>query len=257
MSVWRRPGGWLFLLWTSVVAAAPQQTLLQRVDFRQQPGAQVADATQWRDARGRTRALKSVQDGRPMLLVLSWFGCEGLCPVLLENLRAAQSSLGLPVDDYRIVAVSIDPEEGPEDGSNMAHHLSPRGTAELSNWAFLTGTHAAITRLSDSVGFDYVYDAQRDRFAHPAGLVVIAPDGKINRYLLGLRPSARDLRLALVAASEGRLGSVLQKTLLRCYHFDPETGQYNLAVMRLLQVLGVVFLFALAVMLVYLQRRRA
>ena len=233
----------------------PEEKLLEEVAFRQRLGEPVAIATHWLDAGGQTLSLAEVQNDKAMVLVLSWFDCEGLCPVLLQNLQKAQASLELPLSDYRVVAVSIDPGEGREDSRKLYRHLALRNKAALKNWTLLTGDGDAIAALSDSIGFDYRYDAQRDRFAHPAGLVVVSPAGKISAYLLGLRPSARDLQMALVAAGEGKVGSLAQRALLRCYHFDPQTGQYNLAVLRLLQGLGLLWIVGMLIGGVLLWRR--
>jgi protein SCO1/2 len=245
------------LLLSSALQALPQDSLLENVTFHQYPGDKVALKSEWKNEMARPMNIAAFQEAKPMLLVLAWYECEGLCPVLLQNLLDALRAQSIPSQDYRVVVVSIDPGENPATARKMRQHLELRAGGKLSNWAFLTGNETAIAQMSESVGFESSYDVKRDRYAHPAGVVVVSPDGEINRYLLGLRPSPNDVKLALVAAGEGRVGSVVHKILLRCYHFDPETGQYNLAVLRLLQILGVAFLLLLVAGFIYLQRRRS
>jgi protein SCO1/2 len=107
------------------------------------------------------------------------------------------------------------------------------------------------------VGFQYAYDQQDDRYAHPAGVVVVSPGGRINRYLFGLKPNTPDLKLGLLDASQGKLGSAVDQVVLRCYRFSPDSGQYNLAVVRLIQVVGSVFVVIMFGVIIWLWRREA
>ena len=124
-------------------------------------------------------------------------------------------------------------------------------------WHILTGQPDAIDRLTRAVGFNYVYDAEEDDFAHPAGVVVLTPAGRISRYLYGIDFSATDLRLALVDAAAQRIGSIVDQVLLVCYHYDALTGRYTPFVLRLLQVGGAAGALVIAGWIAWLWRTDA
>ena len=144
--------------------------------------------------------------------------------------------------------VSFDPREKPgTGGAGRRPNISQRydRPAAADGWHFLTGEPPSIERLTKAAGFRYTWDEETQQFAHPAGIVVLTPDGRLARYLFGLEYGPRDLRLALVEASEGRIGTAVDAALLYCYHYDPMTGRYGLVVMRVLRVAGAATVLAL------------
>jgi protein SCO1/2 len=178
-----------------------------------------------------------------------------------QMLRAMASTFGVlsmdPGQDFEIVAVSIDPREGPEAAARRKIEVIERyGRPEAAGgWHFLTGETAAIDRVAGAAGFRYAWDEDTQQYAHPAGIVVLTPDGRLARYLFGLEYGPRDLRLALIEASEGAVGSAVDAILLYCYHYDPMTGRYGLVVMRLLRVAGVATVLAIGAFIVVMLRR--
>lgn len=235
--------------------AATQQDRLDSVAFEQRIGKPLATEGQFLNADAEPLSLTALADDRPMILVMSWFNCPDLCPMVLDHLAAATQELGFPESGYQVAVVSIAPDETPTDAKQLHLQLRQRQGETVAGWQFLSGGAGAIEATAQSVGFNYSYDAERDRYAHPAGLVVIAPGGTISRYLFDIRPGLPDLKLALMEAAQGSLGSPAEQILLRCYRFDPETGQYNLAVIRLLQVVGGAFVGGLGVLIFYLRVR--
>ncbi|WP_250461802.1 SCO family protein [Microbulbifer litoralis] len=231
----------------------PQQAVLDSVRFDQKIGAVLPPDTPFRNARGERVELTALAGERPLVLLLVWYDCPHLCPTLLEQLAKAAAALPFDPGDYSVALVGIDPRATPTDAADLARRLRERHGRTVDGWAVLTGTEKNIGTLADRIGFHYTYDARRDSYAHPAGLVVVAPGGTVSHYLL--RIESRDLRLALLEAGRGKLGSPVDQLLLRCYQFDPQGGRYNLAVMRLLQGAGAVSVVALAAMLVGLRRR--
>ncbi|WP_308364934.1 MULTISPECIES: SCO family protein [unclassified Microbulbifer] len=244
------------LLLLPVLAAEAQPTAektLDAVAFNQRIGAPLP-TTAFRNANGEAMTLTALAEQGPLILVLSWFECPHLCPMVLDQLAGAAADLPFAAGDYRVAVVSIDPRETPAQAAQLARRLRERHGQIVSSWQLLTGGAAAVDTLADAVGFQYAYDAERDSYAHPAGLVVVATGGLVSRYLLRIERGQPDLRLALVDAGRGKLGSPVDQLLLRCYHFDPDTGRYSVAVMRLLQFGGGLSLFALGGLVIGLRR---
>lgn len=233
----------------------PQQKIIDRVAFKQNIGEKLPTDIVFRNARGKPVELASLAPQRPVILLLAWFDCPHLCPTLLDQLAKATAALPFAASDYRVALVGIDPRATPADAAALTQRLRDRHGHIVDDWAVLTGTEKAIRSLAGRIGFHYSYDAQRDRYAHPAGLVVVAPGGTVSHYLLRIDAEQPDLRLALIDAGRGKLGSAVDRLLLRCYQFDPHSGRYNLAVIRLLQGAGALSVIALAVFLVRLRRR--
>jgi len=122
-------------------------------------------------------------------------------------------------------------------------------------WHFLTGSRDSIARLTQAVGFRYVYDPERNQFAHAAGMVILTPEGRVSRYILGVEFPARDIRLGLVESSHGKLGNVVDQALLYCFHYDPAVGRYSAATLNILRVSAVATVMALALLIAFLRRR--
>lgn len=248
----------LLVLLAGVVVGARGQTEqnLNTASFRQNIGESLPDV-RFTDRFGESVALGQLAADRPVVLVMSWFECPHLCPMVLNNLAKTINQLPFGTEGFRVVVVSIDPEETPDTAQALVDRLQQRHAGIPGDWTFLTGNPTAIDSLADAVGFRYAYDEQRDSYAHPAGLVVVSPGGTVNRYLFGARPEAPDLRLALLEAADGELGSAIDQVVLRCYRFDVDSGRYNLAVMRLVQAAGGTFLITLVLLIWWMRRRNS
>lgn len=249
---------WLLALLLPVMAATAhtnQEAILASVGFDQRIGAGIPAAAVFVDADGTSVPLTDLADGQPLLLVMSWFDCPNLCPMLLDGLASTTDELPFATDTYRVAVVSIAPNEGADAADALRERLRGQYGPTVANWSFLTGSPPAIDALAEATGFRYAYDADSERYAHAAGIVVISPKGRINRYLFGMRPDPGDLRLALTEAGQGALGGPVEGILLRCYRFNPQTGTYNLAVMDLLRVGGSGSFLALAGLVLWLKRR--
>jgi protein SCO1/2 len=168
---------------------------------------------------------------RPVILTLNYFHCQNLCPLELDGLMSGLNGIAFTLgQEFTLVTVSIDPREGPADAVDIKGRTLrgyDRADAGESGWHVLTGDQTAIDRLTQSVGFNYAYDPLQDDYAHPAGVMVLTPSGQISKYLYGLDFSANDLRLALVDAGSEHIGTLLDRALLVCYHYDPLTGRYT------------------------------
>jgi protein SCO1/2 len=181
-----------------------------------------------------------------------------LCPLTLNGISSALKALPFtPGKDFEIVVVSFDPRDTPESAfaKKQAHlaHWSAQSTA--AGWHFLTADEAAIRELTSAAGFTYQWDEATGQFAHVSGLLTLTPDGRLARYFYGVEYSPKELRLALVESSQGRIGSKVEELLLYCFHYDPAVGRYGWAVMTLVR-LGGALTVAFMLGFIVLMRRR-
>ena len=218
----------------------------QEIGFDQRLGAQVPLDLALRDEDGREVRLAQLFGERPVVIALVYYECPMLCTLVLNGMVRSFRALSLDLGvDYDVVTVSIDARETPELAARKkAEYLATYGAGEpsaaaVAGWHFLTGDQAAIDALASTLGFRYAYDPQSDEFAHASGIVVATPQGQLSRYLYGVEYITRDLRLALVEASHGRVGNLIDQVLLLCYHYDPATGQYGFAVLTAIRTGGI------------------
>ena len=233
-------------------APATPKELARQVSLQQRLGDQVPLDLKFRDSNGRTVALWELVHDRPVVLSLVYFRCPMLCTQVLNGLLKSSNSVPLQIGkDYDILSVSIDPLETPDQAADkkeryVSHYR--RGGAE-QGWHFLTGDEQSIKRLADAVGYHYVYDPRSQQYAHPSGVIVLTPDGRIARYFYGIEYPPRDLRLGLVESSAGKIGTAVDQILLLCFHYDPATGKYGLVISRVLQAAGTATATALGIFL--------
>jgi protein SCO1 len=226
---------------------------LATVGFDQRLGDRVPLDLVFRDEGGASVRLGDYfLPNKPVILSLNYFHCQNLCPLELDGLMNGLNGVPFTLgQEFTLVTVSIDAREGPSDAADIkartlrGYDKAAEGT---DGWHVLTGDQTSIDRLTQAVGFNYAYDPLQDDYAHPAGVVVLTPSGTVSRYLYGLDFSANDVRLALVDASSEHVGTLLDRALLVCYHYDPLTGRYTpiaLNVVRGGAVLGLVALVGL------------
>ncbi len=195
---------------------------------------------------GKTVPFSSFFDGRrPVALVLSYYGCPMLCGLVLNATRdSLQKSDWLPGDQYRVVTISIDPKETFDLARDKKKSIIEASTkpafraAAPSGWNFLVGKAGSERRLADSVGFHYKWDKEENQWAHGAAIFILSPKGKLSRVFFGLDFPPRDLKLALLEASEGKVGTIAEKLLLFCYHYDPKGNKYAILASRLVSLGG-------------------
>jgi protein SCO1/2 len=244
---------------STVAANRPSlPAILRDVGIDQNLNGQVPLDLSFADEEGRAAALSEVMgEGKPVVLALVYYQCPMLCTQVLNGLTTALRALTLePGKDFTILTVSFDPSETTAlAAAKKAMYLDQYGKPGAADgWRFLTGSAPSIAALTSAVGFRYAYDAQAQQFAHASGLVVLTPEGRIARYFFGVEYSPRDLRLALVEASENRIGTPVDKLLLYCYRYDPATGKYGAVVMNMVRVGGLVTVVTLAGFLLVMLR---
>jgi protein SCO1/2 len=259
------------LSWASIASAQPsaplsvpppsavmQIPILKEVGLDQKLDAQVPLDLKFSDEQGREVTLGSLFGHRPVVLALVYYECPMLCTEVLNGLVSALQTIAFNAgNEFDIVAVSFDPGETPAlAAQKKALYVKRYGRPGAeTGMHFLTGREDAIHALTSAVGFRYQYDPSTDQFAHTAVLTVLTPAGHVSRYLYGIEYQPRNLRLALVEAADGKIGTAVDKALLYCYHYDPETGKYGLAIMNLVR-LGGIMTVAAAVSFIVLNLRR-
>ncbi len=251
-------------LCAAMTAGAAPKTLTPdevtaKVEVIEKLNAPLPGALTFTDWRGRRVTLESLlHRERPVILSLVYYRCPSLCQLVLSGLVTGLRGTGLRLgEDYDLVTLSIDPSETPAMASERRRgHLQALGVPDAGEaWSYLTGDEAQIRALADAVGFSYAYDASLGQFAHAATLFVVTGDGRLSRYLYGVRFAPRDLKLALVEAGEGRVGTAFDRFLLTCYQFDPASKRYALVVRGVIQGGGLLVFLALGGLLTVLWRR--
>lgn len=216
--------------------------LLSQVGFDQHLNASLPLDLAFRDEGGRAVQLGDYFGQRPVIMVLAYYRCPNVCSVSLHQISDVLRQLSFAAgEQFSVVAVSIDPSETPADAQQKKDEIvaSYGRPEQAGGWHFLTGAQPPIHALAQAVGFRYVYDPAQHQFAHPIGSIVLTPQGKVSRYFFGLDYQSRDVRLGLVEASDDKIGSPVDLLLLRCFHYDPKVGKYDLAVMNVIRLAGV------------------
>lgn len=242
--------------------SAPSKTsfkpaILRGIGIDQKMGAQVPLDLPFLDEAGHDVKLGQYF-GKPVILALVYYSCPSLCNMVLDGTVRAASALKTTVGkDYDVVAVSFDPRETPE----MAREKKATIVKEYNRpgsengWHFLTGSEDASKQLANAVGFHYRFDSMSNQYVHSAAIILLTPEGKVNRYFYGIAYEPRDVRLGLDEASEGKIGSLTDAVLLYCCHYDPATGKYGVVIMNVLRLAGLLTVVMLAGFMIVMLRR--
>lgn len=248
------------LLAAALLLATSLPPALEGVGLEQRLDAQLPLDLELRDESGASVRLGDLIGDRPVILNLGYYECPMLCGLVLNGLVSSLRALPFDVGrEFGVVTVSIDPRETAAlAAAKKQTVLEAYGRAGAERgWRFLTGDEPSVRRLADAVGFRYSYDAATDSFAHAAGIMVVTPGGKLSRYLYGVSYTPRDVRLALVEASQNRIGSLADQMLLFCYRYDPHSGKYGATLLNLVRTGGVATVLGLtAYVLLALWRER-
>jgi len=231
------------------VPSTDRPPALAGVGIDQKIGNALPLDARFRNERGETVRLGDYFGDKPVLLVPAYYECPMLCGLVLNGVTSALRGLAFDVgDDFTVVTFSFDPRETPELARAKRETMlrEYRRAGAKTGWHFLTGDEADIRRLTDAIGFKYAFDPKANEYAHASGVVVATPDGTVARYFLGVEYAPRELRLALVEASERKLGSVVDQLMLFCFRYDPHTGRYSTVAMGAVRAGGVLTLLALA-----------
>jgi len=250
------PGAAAQLVSDPMQSAGVRPELLKQVSIDQKLNETIPLNLTFRDENGAPVRLAQFFGKKPVILTLVYYNCPNLCTQVLNGVESGLKELPMDIGkQFDVVTISIDPTDS---------HVLAKVKQEMyvgmygrpgaaQGWHFLTGDEPQIKRLADAVGFRYAYDPNTKQFAHYSGIMLLTPEGKISRYFYGIQYPSRDLRLGLVEASEGKIGTPADQILLFCYHYDPSTGKYGLLISHVIQAGGAltVLILGIAILLLF------
>jgi protein SCO1/2 len=231
---------------------------LLNVGFEPRLNAQLPLDLNFRDESGRDVQLREYFGRKPVLLALVYYGCPMLCNQVEQGVVGALKMLSFNAGrDYEVVFVSFDPRETPlmaakKKEAALAHYGRPE---TASGWHFLTGKEVRIHALTAAANFRYSFDEPHNLFAHASGIMLLTPDGRISRYFYGVEYPSRDVRLGLVDASAGKIGTPIDHLLLYCFQYNPETARYSATVLRIVRLGGILTILIIVAGILIFRRR--
>ena len=249
----------LTLLASPIFAQQPgPPPILREVSIAQRLNESIPPEITFRDENGKAVRLGDYFGTKPIVLSLAYFDCPALCTEVLNGELRTMKAISLDLGkDFDAITVSFEPKDTPELAKAKrdvyAGQYGRPGARE--NWHFLTGDQPSIDALTQAVGFHYAYDSASRQYAHAAAILVLTPHGRIARYFYGVQYPGRDVRLGLVEASEGKIGTPTDHALLYCYQYDPATGKYGLMVMNVVRAAGVLTVLVLGIFMFVMFRR--
>jgi protein SCO1/2 len=234
---------------------------LKTIGIEQRLGEQLPLDAELKDEDGNPVKLGAYfNTGRPVILALVYYECPMLCNQVLNGLTGSLKGISFDAGkEFDVVAISFDARENtaPDLAKNKKASYTERygrpGTEK--GWHFLTGTQDAIDRVTSAAGFSYKWDEKSNQFAHAAGVMIVTPDGKMSRYFYGIDYAPKDIKFGIIDSAGEKIGSPSEKLLLYCYHYDPATGKYGFAIMRVMRAAGVLTLLGMGAMVFGFWRR--
>jgi protein SCO1/2 len=228
--------------------AATMPPALQNVGFEPPLNGSMPLDLVFRDETGRSVRLQEYFGQKPVVLAFVYYGCPMLCDQVQQGVVGVLRMLSFnPGRDYEVVFVSFDSRETPEMAAEkkrkaLAHFRRPQTD---SGWHFLTGSKESIEAATKAANFRFSLDAKSNLFAHASGVLILTPDGHISRYFYGVEYPGRDMRLGLVDASAGKIGTPIDHVLLYCYHYDPAAATYSASILKIMRLAGVLTVLCL------------
>ena len=238
--------------------AATMPAALQNVGFEPPLNGQMSLDLAFRDETGRNVQLREYFGQKPVVLAFVYYGCPMLCDQVEQGVVGVLRMLSFnPGRDYEVVFVSFDSRETPQ----MAAEKKKKALARFrrpetdSGWHFLTGSQESIDAATKAANFRFSFDAKSGLFAHASGVMVLTSDGRISRYFYGVEYPGRDMRLGLVDASAGRIGTPIDHVLLYCYHYDPSSARYSASILKIIRLGGVLTILCIIGGILIFRRR--
>jgi len=239
-------------------ASSTMPVALQNVGFEPPLNGQMPLDLSFRDETGRDVHLRDYFGQNPVVLAFVYYNCPMLCNQVQQGVVGTLRMLSLnPARDYQVVFVSFDPRETPDMAAEkkkiaLSHFRRPESA---SGWHFLTGSKESIDAATHAANFRYSFDAKTNFFAHASGVMILTPDGRISRYFYGVEYPGRDMRLGLVEASAGKIGTPIDHVLLFCYHYDPTAATYSASILKIIRLAGVLTIVCIVGGILFFRRR--
>jgi protein SCO1 len=233
---------------------------LQNVGFEPQLNAQIPLDLPFVDENGNSVQLRDYFEQKPVVLAFVYYGCPMLCNQVEQGVVGALRMLSFtPGRDYEVVFVSFDPRESADMAAQKKKAaLSHFGRTETAaGWHFLTGTKESIDSATKAANFRYTFDAKTNLFAHASGIMLLTPNGRISRYFYGVEYPGRDVRLGLVDASAGKIGTPIDHVLLFCYQYDPSSATYSASILKIIRLGGILTVLCIVGGILIFRRRDA
>jgi protein SCO1 len=240
-------------------ASTGRPAILQNVTFRPELNAQMPLDTPFIDENGKSVTLGGyLHQQKPVVLAFVYYGCPMLCTQLEQGVVGSLRMLSFnPGRDYDVVFISFDDRDTAQmatakKNTAMEHFRRPE---TASGWHFLTGAKESVAAVTNAANFHFNFDAKNNLFAHGSGILLLTPDGRISRYFYGVEFPGRDLRLGLVDASQGKIGTPVDKVLLYCFEYDPSAGRYSATILGIMRVGAVLTILGLLFVILFVRRR--
>ena len=240
-------------------ASTSMPAILKDVAFRPELNAQIPLDTEFQDETGKSVKLGDYfGQQKPVLLAFVYYGCPMLCTQLEQGVVGSLRMLSFnPGRDYQVVFISFDDRDTPDMAAAKKNtamdHFRRKETA--AGWHFLRGSKESIAAVTNAANFHFNFDAKHNLFAHASGITLLTPDGRISRYFYGVEFPGRDLRLGLVDASQGKIGTPVDKMLLFCFQYDPSTARYSATILGIMRIVALLTVGGLLAMIVIYRRR--
>jgi protein SCO1/2 len=229
-------------------------TALKTVGIEQKLGNQLPLNTVLKNEDGQDVKLgEYFKSGKPVVLVFAYYECPMLCTQVLNGITGSLKGINLNAGkDFDVVAISFDPRDNERPDlaknkkANYVEHYNRPGTE--GGWHFLTGSEESIRAVTDAAGYKFKWDDKTQQFAHAAGVMIVTPEGKMSRYFYGIDYAPKDIKFGIMESAQDKVGTPAEQLLLYCYHYDPATGTYGFAILRLTRVAGIATLLGMGAM---------
>jgi len=237
-------------------------SILEQVGIDPHLNGQVPLDLNFLDEHGQPVQLRQYFGEKPVIIAMVYYTCPMLCTQVLAGLTAAMNGMsGFTVGrEFNIVTVSFDPKDTPQAALEAKERYVKRyrRAGSEQGWHFLVGRKEQIDALAQALGFRYAWDQENNQYAHASAIMLLTPDGHIAQYRYGIEYAPREIRLGLVEASKGKIGTLVDKLVLYCYHYDPRQGRYGAAIFNILRLSALVTVLVLGgFMLIMFRRERS
>lgn len=236
---------------------------LKKIGIEQKLGQQMPLEAEFKDENGKTVKLgEFFNRGRPVIIAFVYYECPMLCNEVLNGLTGTLKGINFDAGkDFDVVAISFDARENekPDLARNKKESYMTRygRPGSEKGWHFLTGSEASIRAATQAAGFGFEWDEKSSQFAHAGGIMIATPDGKLARYFYGIDYAPKDVKFGIMESAESKVGSTTEQLLLYCFHYDPSTGKYGLAILSVMRIMAVFTLLGMGAMgLVFWRRNK-